>query len=42
MNAVKKKKEKETLGGDLKVIKGLGDDFNPELYVDEKEDPNSD
>ena len=40
MNSMKKKKEKETLGQDLKVIKGLSDDFNPEIYVDDHTDDN--
>jgi len=38
MNSIKKKKEKETLGQDLKIIKVLGENFNPELYIDNKEE----
>ncbi len=42
MKSEKKKKEKEILGQDLKVLKNIGDDFNPELYIDEKEESEED
>jgi hypothetical protein len=38
----KKNKEKDLIKKDVKVLRHLADDFDPELYIKEKEDENSD